>query len=70
MTETVGPSVVKIQKSSDKFCGTEWSRRKGAGGRGVTNQSRSVSFSHTYQREITTWTTDLVLTLFILSVQL
>lgn len=32
VTETVGPSVVKIQKSSDKFCGTEWSRRRWGGG--------------------------------------
>lgn len=28
VTETVGPSVVKTQKSSDKFCGIEWSKRK------------------------------------------
>ena len=28
MTETVGPSVVKTQKGSDKFCATEWSKRK------------------------------------------
>lgn len=28
VTETVGPSVVRSQKSSDKFCGIEWSRRK------------------------------------------
>lgn len=28
VTETVGPSVVRAQKSSDKFCGIEWSKRK------------------------------------------
>lgn len=28
VTETVGPSVVKTQKSSDKFCDIEWSKRK------------------------------------------
>lgn len=28
VTETVGPSVVKTQKSSDKFCSIEWSKRR------------------------------------------
>lgn len=57
VTETVGPSVVKTQKSSDKFCGIEWTKRKGE----ETSQSCSVSVSHTYQGGITTWTTNLVL---------
>lgn len=44
VTETVGPSVVKTQKSSDNFCGIERSKRKKE--REEANQSCSVS-THT-----------------------
>lgn len=60
----------KFKRAVTRFVALNGPGEKGRGGRGVTNQSRSVSFSHTYQRVITTWTTNLVLILFILSVQL
>lgn len=45
VTETVGPSVVKTQKSSDKFCGIEWSKRE-------RRPANHVLFlSHTHTRE-------------------